>query len=309
MKVIDLLNNSKDKTTISFEFIPPKKGLSKKDLILTLDPLMEYNPLFVDVTMHRNAVELVRNGSKYEGFTYQKFPSSLLVCESIREKYDVEVVPHVICGGFSKEDTEDILLDMVYLGYQNVVALQGDKLSIEKSFTPHPEGHRYAYQLIGQIKQLNEGISLHSNSYKSDFCIGAGCYPEKHYTLPNIEREIEVCKCKQNAGAEYFISQMCFDIDAYLTFYSNMLANNIKQVIPGIKVIANSQQIYRLPQSFYINFPEKFVHDMQIATNPTEVGVDFAVDYCNKLLNAGIKHLHFYTMNSIFLNKVLKKLL
>lgn len=303
MKLTELLKQHQDKVTVSFEFIPPKKGISRVDLIERLKPLMEFNPLFVDVTTHRDDIVFTRDSRVLEGYSYQRHPSTLVVCESIRHAFpNTEVIPHILCGGFSKQETEDILLDFNYLGYDNVVALTGDKLSYEKKFIPHPHGNKSSVDLISQISDLNKGVSVSPASIKTDFCIGAACYPECHYTSPNQCWDDRITKNKVESGAEFLISQMCFSVPKLLTQKVKCDSMGV-HLIPGIKVLTSQKQLTSIPNSFFVEIPTELEAALYAETH-----MEFAVDFCKDLITHGMKHLHFYTMNSSTVLPVLKEL-
>lgn len=304
MKITELLEKNKDKITVSFEFIPPKKGISREEMLKKIEPLMEFNPLFVDVTTHRDDIVFKREGRNIEGYSYQRHPSTLVVCESIRNKFpNVEVVPHILCGGFSRQETEDVLLNFDYLGYDNVVALTGDKLSYEKYFTPHPRGNNSSIDLIEQIKSLNQGDLVGPSVATTNFCIGAACYPEGHYSSPNMAYEDERLKQKVGAGANFLISQMCFNLPKLIS--QRVVCDELEApLIPGIKVLTNKRQLTTIPSSFFVEIPQEWETALHNGTH-----IEEAIRFCKSLIAHDFRHLHFYTMNSDTVIPVLKEIL
>lgn len=306
MKITDLLYQNRNRVTFSFEFIPPKKGLTSQQLVEKLKPLMEFNPLFVDVTTHRHEIVFddtqPKRGTTIRGFVHKKHPSSLAVCEAIRNAFHVEVMPHLLCCGFDKTETEDLLLDLNFLGYSNVMALRGDRLPTEHNFPQNEHGNNRSGDLIKQIKDLNNGITLDSTlaDTKTDFCIGSAAYPEKYFGSPSLDYDI-TCYETVKGDSDFFICQMHFD-NKIFTDFSHLMPN--KPALPGIKVITNPSQLTSIPERFYVTIPE----DLRVGLCE-ESGVEWAVQQCKDLIKGGCTHLHFYTMNSAVVCKVLEKVL
>ena len=214
MKVCDHIKNAKGNTLISYEVLPPLKGGRMKDIFDMLDPLMEFKPPFIDVTYHREEVVFnIKEKGLYEKVSIKKRPGTVGICASIMHKYKVDAVPHLICGGFTIQETEDALIDLAFLGINNVLALRGDARSIESRFIPEKGGHKYAVELVDQIQHMNVGKYLDPNIQNpapTEFCIGVAGYPEKHFEAPNFDTDLEYLKQKIDAGADYIVTQMFF---------------------------------------------------------------------------------------------------
>ena len=245
MKVTEHLKNAKQ-TLFSFEILPPLKGKSIDSIYNTLDPLMEFNPPFIDVTYHREEyVYKNREDGLLERISVRKRPGTVGICAAIMNKYDVDTVPHIICGGFNKEVTENALIDLDFLGIDNVLALRGDPIKSETYFTPEEDGHKYASELLGQVHNMNNGIYLDEdlkNSAPTNFCIGVAGYPEKHFEAANMESDIHFLKKKVEAGADYIVTQMFFDNQRYFDFVKLCRENDIDvPIIPGLKPISTEK--------------------------------------------------------------------
>ena len=304
MKITDHIKKANDKTLFSFEIIPPKKGNNIQELYDNIDPLMEFNPPFIDVTTSREEYVYVDKG---DGLLDRKItrtrPGTLGICAAIKHKYDVDTVPHVLCGGFTKEETEYLLVDCDYLGIQNVMALRGDAMSHQKYFEKTNGGHPFAKDLVTQINDLNSGKYLHDvieTSHKSNFCIGVAGYPEKHLESPSMQTDLKYLKEKVDAGADYIVTQMFFDNQKYFDF-----VNAAKQIgigvpiIPGIKPIAVTRHLQLLPQVFRIDLPEALIKAVQNCKTNKEVrqvGIEWAIQQSKELLEAGVPVLHYYSM-------------
>lgn len=303
MKVTDYLN-SNDKPIISLEVLPPQKGKGIESIYKTLDPLMEFNPAFVNVTYHRaEQVYKKRRDGSFESVEIRKRPGTVGICAAIMNKYKVEAIPHLICGGFSKEETENALIDLNFLGVQNVLALRGDAAVNEKFFTPHPKGHRYAEELVKQIIDLNEGKYLEDDiisDRNTDFCIGVAGYPEKHFESPNKEIDLYYLKRKIELGADYITTQMFFNNDHFYNFSNACKDTGIDvPIIPGLKPLYNKRQITVVPSIFNTELPVDLCTEMDKAkTNEDceKVGEEWLYEQCKDLLKNGTKILHFYTL-------------
>ena len=304
MKVVDHIKNAKGKTLFSFEIIPPKKGNSIQDLYDNIDPLMEFKPPFIDVTTSREEFVYIDKGN---GLLDRKItrmrPGTVGICAAIKHKYNVDTVPHVLCGGFTKEETEYVLVDCHYLGIDNVMALRGDAMSHQKYFKPNKDGNHFAKDLVAQIQNLNCGKYLHEvveASYKADFCIGVAGYPEKHYEAPSLQTDLKRLKEKVDAGADYVVTQMFFDNKKYFEFVNAAKKIGINvPIIPGIKPIAVKKHLQLLPQVFNIDIPESLISEVESCkTNKDvrKVGIEFAIHQSKELLDAGVPVLHYYSM-------------
>lgn len=307
MKVTDILSAAAGKSLVSFEILPPLKGKSIDSLYKILDPLMAFNPPFIDVTYHREEYEYKMTPNGYfEKIAVRKRPGTVGICAAIKHKYNVEAVPHLICGGFSKEETENALIDLNFLGIQNILALRGDGRKMEKSFIPEPGGHAFAVDMVKQIAGLNKGIYLDEDlvkAYETDFCIGVAGYPEKHFEAANYEEDLLFLKKKIDAGAHYIVTQMFFDNAAYFKFVNDCKALGINvPIIPGIKPITKSIQLKSIPSNFYIDFPDDLVKEVRKCKNDDavkEVGTEWCIQQSKELLANGAPCLHFYTMGDV----------
>lgn len=304
MKITDHIKNANGKTLFSFEIIPPKKGNNIQDLYNNIDPLMEFNPPFIDVTTSREEYVYIDKGN---GLLDRKItrmrPGTVGICAAIKHKYDVDTVPHVLCGGFTKEETEYVLVDCHYLGIQNVMALRGDAMSHQKYFTPNEGGNHYATDLVKQIQDLNCGKYLHDvieTTNKADFCIGVAGYPEKHLEAPSLQTDLKRLKEKVDAGADYVVTQMFFDNQKYFAFVEAAKKAGINvPIIPGIKPIAVKRHLQLLPQVFKIDLPEALINEVEnCKTNKDvrQVGTEWAIQQSKELLAAGVPVLHYYSM-------------
>lgn len=304
MKVIDHINNANGKTLFSFEIIPPQKGSSIQELYDNIDPLMEFKPPFIDVTTSREEFVYKDKGNGLlERRITRMRPGTVGICAAIQHKYKVDTVPHVLCGGFSREETEYLLVDCQYLGIDNVMALRGDAMKGEKYFEPSKGGHTYATDLVKQIKDLNKGKYLHEvieTSNSSDFCIGVAGYPEKHIEAPSMNYDIKWLKQKVDAGADYIVTQMFFDNQKYFEFVDKARVAGINvPIIPGIKPIATKRHLQLLPQVFKIDLPEDLIDAVSDCKNNEEVrqvGVEWAITQSRELLDAKVPVLHYYSM-------------
>jgi methylenetetrahydrofolate reductase (NADPH) len=304
MKVTDHIKQAKEKTLFSFEIIPPQKGQNIQKLYDNIDPLMEFNPPFIDVTTSREEhVYIKKDGGLLERKVTRMRPGTVGICASLMHKYKVDTVPHVLCGGFTKEETEYVLVDCHYLGLDNVMALRGDAMKHESYFIPQSEGNRFASDLVSQISDLNKGIYLHDiieTGYRADFCIGVAGYPEKHMESPSLQADLRRLKEKIDNGATYVVTQMFFDNKKYFQFVEAARAIGIDvPIIPGIKPIAVSRHLNVLPQVFSLDLPDALVRDIEKCKNNVEVrqvGIDWAIEQSKELIGAGVPVLHYYSM-------------
>ncbi|MCJ7466852.1 MAG: methylenetetrahydrofolate reductase [NAD(P)H], partial [Maribacter sp.] len=303
MKVTDHIKAAKGKTLFSFEIIPPVKGRNIKELYDNIDPLMEFKPPFIDVTTSREEyVYIDREGLLDKKLTRMR-PGTVGICASIKHKYHVDTVPHVLCGGFTKEETEYLLVDCHYLGIDNVMALRGDAMKEEKYFEPTKGGHDYAVSLVKQIHDLNSGKYLHEVIETDDcanFCIGVAGYPEKHLEAPSLKSDLKRLKEKVDAGADYVVTQMFFDNKKFFDFVEAAKNMGIDvPIIPGIKPIAVKRHLQLLPQVFRIDLPQELIEAIDACKDnkaARQVGIEWAIHQSNELKAAGVPVLHYYSM-------------
>lgn len=303
MKITEHIKNAKS-TLFSLEILPPKKGENIQDLYDHLDPLMEFNPPFVDVTYHREeyVYKTMPNGLLQRKST-RKRPGTVGICAAISNKYNVTTVPHIICGGFTKEDTENALIDLNFLGIDNVLLIRGDAIKSEQRFVGEPEGNQYAIDLLHQVKDMNRGLYLDDeleNAHPTDFCIGVAGYPEKHFEAPNLKTDLKYLKAKVDAGADYIVTQMFYDNQKYFDFVDLCRKNDIHvPIIPGLKPITTKKQSTLLPSIFHIDLPEALSDEIEKCTDNKqvkEVGVEWAIQQSKELMDYGVPSLHYYSM-------------
>ncbi|MCR9171413.1 MAG: methylenetetrahydrofolate reductase [NAD(P)H] [bacterium] len=304
MKVTDHLKASDD-TLFSFEILPPLKGKSIQSIYDGIDPLMEFKPRFVNVTYHREEfIYKERENGLLEKIAIRKRPGTVGICAAIMNKYQVDAVPHLICGGFSREETENALIDLQFLGIDNVLALRGDSIKTESSFRPHNDGHAYAVELIEQIDEMNNGNYLMDdvNLEPTNFCIGAAGYPEKHFEAMNLSTDLHYLKKKVEAGAEYIVTQMFFDNEKYFAFVDACRKEGINvPIIPGLKPIKTMRHISFLPKFFHIDYPEALSAELlKCKTNKDaeQVGIEWGIQQSKELKAANVPCIHYYTMSN-----------
>lgn len=304
MKVTEHLDNA-DGTLFSFEILPPLKGKSIQSIFEGIDPLMEFGPKFINVTYHREEyIYKERDHGLLEKIAIRKRPGTVGICAAIMNKYQVDAVPHLICGGFSKEETENALIDLQFLGIDNVLALRGDSIKTESSFKPHPQGHQYAVELIEQITEMNKGNYLIEDIKlePTNFCIGAAGYPEKHFEAMNLTTDLEYLKQKVDAGAEYIVTQMFFDNQKYFDFVDACRKAGINvPIIPGLKPIKSLNHISFLPKFFHIDYPEDLSKELlKCKTNADveKLGIEWGIQQSKELKEAGVPCIHYYTMSN-----------
>ena len=303
MKVTDHLKNAKGKTLFSFEIIPPKKGRNIQELYNNIDPLIEFNPPFIDVTTSREEHIYIEKEGLLDRKITRMRPGTLGICAAIKHKYEVDTIPHVLCGGFTKEETEYLLVDCHYLGIDNVMALRGDTMAHQKHFEPTIGGHPYAKDLVVQINQLNKGTYLHDVievDNTPDFCIGVAGYPEKHIESPSLHSDLLRLKEKVDAGADYVVTQMFFDNKRYFEFVKMAREMGITvPIIPGIKPLAIQKHLQLLPQVFKIDLPEALIKEVNNCNSTNQIrqlGVEWAIHQSKELLDCGVPLLHYYSM-------------
>ncbi len=304
MKVTEYFDKSKGETLISFEVLPPLKGGGMKAIFDTLDPLIEFKPPFIDVTYHREEfIYKQRPSGYYEKIAIRKRPGTVGICASIMHRYGVDAVPHLICGGFTKEDTENALIDLNFLNIKNVLALRGDARKFDGKFIPEPDGHKYAIDMVKQVADMNNGKYLDSNienGEKSDFCIGIAGYPEKHFESPNFQSDLKFTKDKVDAGANYIVTQMFFDNQCYIDYLKACKEQGINvPIVPGLKPITKRHQLNSLPRLFHVNLPDALTKEFDKAKTPEavkEVGIEWCIEQSKELKKLGVPCLHYYTM-------------
>lgn len=303
MKVIDHLRTA-ERTLLSFEILPPLKGNDIRSIYAGIDPLMEFKPSYINVTYHREEVIYKERGhGLLQKIRLRKRPGTVGICAMIKAKYNVDTVPHLICGGFSKEDTEDALIELNFLGIDNVLALRGDAIKSEPHFIPERDGHAHAEDLIQQIAGLNKGKYLHDEEQEAaptDLCIGAACYPEKHPEALNLGTDIAYLKRKVDAGAQYLVTQMFFDNQRFFAFVDRCRAEGITvPIIPGLKPLTTLKHIAFIPKTFHIDLPDEFARELVKCRTDADVkavGIAWSVQQARELRARNAPGLHFYTM-------------
>ena len=304
MKVTDHIKKANGETQFTFEILPPLKGQNVQSLFDNIDPLMEFKPPFIDVTYHREeyVYKELENGLLKKQIV-KKRPGTVGICAAIQNKYQVDAIPHILCGGFTKEDTENFLIDLDFLGIHNVLALRGDAVKTETYFRPEKEGHSYATGLVSQIDDLNKGAYLDEelqNTATTDFCIGVAGYPEKHLEAPSLESDIHFLKKKIEKGAHYIVTQMFFDNDCFFKFVKKCRDAGITApIIPGLKPISTKKQLNLIPHRFNVDLPEELVIEVVKCKDNKQVkqvGIEWCINQSKALKKAGIPVLHYYSM-------------
>lgn len=303
MKITDILTNAKG-CEFTFEILPPLKGQKAQEIFDNIDPLMEFKPPFIDVTYHREETVYKRlpNGLLQEKVV-RKRPGTVGICASLMHRYQTEAVPHVLCGGFTKEDTENVLIDLNFLGIENIVALRGDQAKGESYFTPKPDGNNYAIDLVSQINHLNQGRYLDEaleNTMATDFCIGVAGYPEKHFEAPSLNIDIEYLKAKVEAGADYIVTQLFFDNSKFFAFVDKCREAGITvPIVPGLKPLVTKRQLSILPQIFHVDIPDALAIEVLRCKDNAQVrqiGIEWCIAQSKELKAAGVPVLHYYSM-------------
>jgi len=304
MKVTDHIKNATGKTLFSIEILPPLKGENIRVLFDNIDPLMEFKPPFIDVTYHREEyVYKKKENGLLEKSSTRKRPGTVGICAAIQNRYKVDTVPHIICGGFTREETENALIDLQFLGIDNVLTLQGDAIKTEARFIPDPDGHKYASELLQQVVAMNHGKFLDDelgSASPTNFCVGVAGYPEKHFSSPNLKTDVKYLKHKVDLGAEYIVTQMFFDNQKYFDFVSLCREAGIQvPIIPGIKPITAKSQANVLPTVFHIDLPEDLADEVEKCKDNAAVklvGIRWAIQQSKELIKFGVPTLHFYSM-------------
>mgnify|MGYP003579502986 CR=1 FL=1 len=304
MKVCEHLKKANGKTLFTIEILPPLKGENIRSLFDNIDPLMEFKPPFIDVTYHR------------EEYVYKKMPSGLLekrttrkrpgtvgICAAIQNNYKIDTIPHIICGGFTREETENALIDLHFLGIDNILVLQGDAIKTESRFIPEPDGYKFASELLEQVVKMNKGIYLDDelqNTSPTSFCIGVAGYPEKHFSAPNLKADLKYRKLKVDLGAEYIVTQMFFNNQKYFEFVDECRKAGINvPIIPGIKPLTGKGQLTILPKAFHIDIPEELSEEVEKCKDnraAKEVGIEWCIKQSKELIKQNVPTLHFYSM-------------
>ena len=303
MKVIEAIEKASG-PLFTFEVLPPKKGDNIQSIYDTIDPLIEFEPSFIDVTYHREEIRFDEfSDGTIEKKTIWKRPGTVGISAAIKFKYKISVVPHIICGGFTREETENGLIDLQFLGISNVLAIRGDNLPGDKFFRPTKGGHQYAIDLIKQIMDLNSGKYLEDdlqNNSPTGFSVGVAGYPEKHIESPNMKTDIKFLKEKIDAGADYIVTQMFFDNQSYFNFVQQCRDAGITvPIIPGLKPISTISQLKTLPRTFNISIPEALGNEIEKCKDNREarqVGIEWGIEQSRELMGFGVPALHYFTM-------------
>ena len=316
MKITDHIKKAKGNTQFTFEILPPVKGHNVQTIFDNIDPLMEFNPPFIDVTYHRE--EYVYNdlgNGLLQKKVVRKRPGTVGICAALQNKYNVDAVPHILCGGFTKEVTENLLIDLDFLGINNVVALRGDAVKSETYFSANKDGHSYASQLVNQISDLNKGKYLEDLeiSSKTNFCIGVAGYPEKHMEAPSLESDIHFLKEKIKLGADYIVTQMFFDNSKFFEFKEMCEKKGINvPIIPGLKPISTKKQLNILPHRFHCDLPEVLIKEIIKCKDNSEVkqvGIEWCIEQSKELKKHGVPFLHYYSMGkALNIKKIASKI-
>jgi methylenetetrahydrofolate reductase (NADPH) len=305
MKVTEHLRQAKG-TLFSIEILPPLKGKSIQSIYEGIDPLLEFKPSFIDVTYHREEyVYKHRENGLLEKLSIRKRPGTVGICAALMNKYKIDAVPHIICGGFTKEETENALIDLSFLGIDNVLAIRGDAIKSESGFTPEPDGNNYAIDLVNQVVRMNHGKYMDEELLEvssTDFCIGIAGYPEKHFESPSMKSDLKHLKQKIDAGSDYIVTQMFFDNKKYFEFVRTCRESGITvPIVPGIKVLTTKKQINLLPKTFHIELPDELIEAVEKCETDKqvrEVGIEWCINQCRELVKNDAPCLHFYTMGN-----------
>ncbi len=303
-KITEHIQQANGKTLFSFEIIPPLKGESIQTLFNAIEPLMEFKPPFIDVTYHREEViDKKHPGGLIEKVAVRKRPGTVGICSRIMERFRVDAVPHMICGGFTRDECEDMLVDLHYLGIDNVLVLRGDPEKSVGVFRPREGGHAYASDLLQQVIDMNKGLLMHqeTESYPTDFCAGIAGYPEKHFEAPNLDSDFKYLKMKVDMGAEFIVTQMFFDNQKFFDFVNRCREAGIHvPIIPGLKPFTTKKQLTVLPRIFHLDLPDelvKCVEECKTDKDVKQIGIEWCVKQCRELIDFGVPVLHFYTMS------------
>jgi methylenetetrahydrofolate reductase (NADPH) len=301
MKVIEHLNNAKE-PLISFELIPPKRGGDIKSVLSVLDEIVKYNPPFIDITSHAAEVIYEETPEGIKKKVKRKRPGTLGICALIQNKYNVDAVPHILVKGFTREETEDFMIELNYLGIDNVLAIRGDDSGYDKPIPLGKSTHRSSLELVEQIINMNKGKYLEDSlldAKPTNYCVGVGGYPEKHFESPNLKSDIKFIKSKVDAGADYVVTQMFFDNKFYFDFVDKCIETGINvPIIPGLKIITSKVQLHTVPKNFHVTIPDKLADEIE-SSKPEDVlkiGVEWAAKQVEELLAKQVPSVHFYIM-------------
>lgn len=303
MKVIEHLAKAKN-PLISYELIPPKRGGDINLLFSVVQEVIKYNPPFIDITSHAAEVDYIESKSGIRKIVKRKRPGTIGISVAIKNNFHIDTVPHLLCHGFSREETEDALIELNYLGIENVLAIRGDDTGYDKPIPDYKTQNRYAYELVEQIVSMNKGKYLEDellDSAPTDFCVGVAGYPEKHYESPNMTAEVNRVVQKVNAGAHYVVTQLFYENKKYFEFVEMCRKADIKvPIIPGLKVLTHKNHLTNIPKNFYVNIPEEFANEVleAKAENVMDVGAKWAAKQAEDLINKGAPAIHFYIMQS-----------
>lgn len=306
MRVVDLIKNT-DKTAFSFEILPPLKGTGIEKLYQTVDTLLPFNPQYINITTHRSEYVYKDLGNGlYQRTRLRRRPGTVAVAAALQNKYNITTVPHLLCSGFSREDTEYVLLDLQFLGITDLLVLRGDKAKHESSFTPETNGYTHAIELEEQINDFNKGLFVDGSPIKvtgTPFSYGVACYPEKHEEAPNMDQDIYWLKKKVEAGAEYAVTQMFFDNRKYFAFVERARKEGIQiPIIPGIKPFRKQSHLSMIPKTFKIDLPQELVTEAvkcQTDEAASALGVEWCIHQCRELIKQGVPSIHFYTVSAV----------
>lgn len=303
MKVTEHLARA-ERPLISFEIIPPLRGGNIRSLLGLIDDLVVYRPPFIDITSHAAEMAYDETPAGIQRRVKRKRPGTLGICALIQNKYDIDAVPHVLCTGFTREETEDFLIELKYLGIDNVLAVRGDDSGYQKPIQPGRSVNRYAEDLVRQIAAMNAGRFLEEgllDAEPSEFCIGVAGYPEKHFEAPNLDVDIRFTKSKVEVGGGYIVTQMFFDNRVYLEYVERCRTAGITvPIIPGLKILSGKPQLSTIPRNFYVDIPTALADEVLAAPaeEAMEIGVRWAQAQAEELLDRGVSSIHFYVMQS-----------
>ncbi len=313
MKVTEHLERASG-PLISFEIIPPRRGGQLETLLKLIEDLQRHRPPFIDITSHAAEVAYEETPSGYQRRIKRKRPGTLGICALVQNKFNIDAVPHILCEGFTKQETEDFLIELRYLGIDNVLAIRGDSVGYEKRLEHGRSRNLFASDLISQIADMNKGVYLEDllDASPTEFCIGAAGYPEKHFEAPNLQADVAMVSRKVEAGAEYVVTQMFFDNSRYFGFVDECRRQGIAvPIIPGIKILATKQQVTTIPRTFHCDIPPALAEEALAAADDHvgDVGVEWTVRQTQELLDRGVPSVHFYVMQSSRLvSRVIDKL-
>ncbi|MEZ4705388.1 MAG: methylenetetrahydrofolate reductase [Bdellovibrionota bacterium] len=299
MTIPEILQDNQHRFSFSVEITPPARGKSIDTIFSVIEDIREYDPKWIDVTSHCAGVEWVKSDQDetYQKRTYRKSPGTIAICAAIEHKFNVPTVPHLLCHGFTREETEDALIDLHYLGIKNVLAIRGDGTPKEP-----PIGrsrNSYALELVQQISKMNRGQYLYQEAEESHFCVGVACYPEKHFEAPNVAFDMEHLRKKQESGAGYCLTQMFFDNKKFFAFAKQAQKNIHIPIIPALKIFSRKEQLVSISKNFHVEIPQALVKRVEKYSSPEDiqkVGIEWAHMQCQELIEHGYSHIHFYIM-------------